>query len=122
MGYVREPEGVDFVINGKPLTEKQKLALSEYIREDKKRAAKSGTAPAGKAKGKRVGYVKEPEGVDFVIKSEPLDDKAGKEISEYIKAHKARQGAAVPTKSTTGAVGTAVVAKKGTKKRVKAAK
>jgi hypothetical protein len=24
MGHIKEPEGVDFVINGKPLTEKQK--------------------------------------------------------------------------------------------------
>lgn len=24
MGYIKEPEGVDFVINGKPLTDKQK--------------------------------------------------------------------------------------------------
>ena len=35
MGYVKEPEGVDFVINGKPLTEKQKQGISEFIKADK---------------------------------------------------------------------------------------
>ncbi len=40
MGYIKEPEGVDFVINGKPLTEKQKKAISEFIRADKERFAK----------------------------------------------------------------------------------
>ena len=35
MGYIKEPEGVDFVINGKPLTEPQKLAISEFIKADK---------------------------------------------------------------------------------------
>lgn len=37
MGYIKEPEGVDFVINGKPLTDKQKKEISEFIKADKKR-------------------------------------------------------------------------------------
>jgi hypothetical protein len=40
MGYIKEPEGVDFVINGKPLTAKQKQAISEFIKADKQRLAK----------------------------------------------------------------------------------
>jgi hypothetical protein len=36
MGYIKEPEGVDFVINGKPLTDKQKKEISEFIKADKK--------------------------------------------------------------------------------------
>jgi len=40
MGYIKEPEGVDFIINGKPLTEKQKKAISEFIQADKERLAK----------------------------------------------------------------------------------
>ena len=36
MGYIKEPEGVDFVINGKPLTDKQKKEISEFIVADKK--------------------------------------------------------------------------------------
>lgn len=35
MGYIKEPEGVDFVINGKPLTDKQKQAISEFIKQTK---------------------------------------------------------------------------------------
>ncbi len=35
MGHIKEPEGVDFVINGKPLTDKQKQAISEFIKADK---------------------------------------------------------------------------------------
>jgi hypothetical protein len=31
MGFIKEPEGVDFVIQSKPLTEKQKKELSEFI-------------------------------------------------------------------------------------------
>ncbi len=40
MGYIKEPEGVDFIINGKPLTEQQKKAISEFIHADKQRLAK----------------------------------------------------------------------------------
>ena len=35
MGFIREPEGVDFVIQSKPLTEKQKKELSEFITKRK---------------------------------------------------------------------------------------
>ncbi len=35
MGFIKEPEGVDFVIQSKPLTEKQKKELSEYIAKRK---------------------------------------------------------------------------------------
>lgn len=35
MGFIREPEGVDFVIQSKPLTEKQEKELSEYIAKRK---------------------------------------------------------------------------------------
>ena len=40
MGYIKEPDGVDFVINGKPLTDTQKKAISEFIKADKERLAK----------------------------------------------------------------------------------
>ena len=40
MGYIKEPDGVDFVIKGKPLTDKQKKAISEFIKADKERLAK----------------------------------------------------------------------------------
>ena len=35
MGYIREPEGVDFVIQSKPLTKKQEKELSEFITKRK---------------------------------------------------------------------------------------
>lgn len=35
MGFIREPEGVDFVIQSKPLTEKQEKELSEFIAKRK---------------------------------------------------------------------------------------
>lgn len=44
MGFIKEPEGVDFVIQSKPLTDKQEKDLSEFIAkrklEIKKRATK----------------------------------------------------------------------------------
>lgn len=43
MGYIKEPEGVDFIINGKPLTEKEKQAISEFIKKDKERLAERKT-------------------------------------------------------------------------------
>jgi hypothetical protein len=35
-----------------------------------------------------MGHIKEPAGVDFVIKSEPLTDKARQEISAFIRNYK----------------------------------
>jgi hypothetical protein len=35
MGFIREPEGVDFVIQSKPLTKKREKDLSEYITKRK---------------------------------------------------------------------------------------
>jgi hypothetical protein len=40
MGHIKEPPGVDFVINGKPLTEKEKKAISEFIKADKLKIAR----------------------------------------------------------------------------------
>ncbi len=37
-----------------------------------------------------MGHIKEPEGVDFVINSRPLTKKEEEEISEYIRAYKAK--------------------------------
>lgn len=39
-----------------------------------------------------MGYIKEPDGVDFIIKSKPLTDKERKEISKFIQEYKAKQG------------------------------
>lgn len=38
-----------------------------------------------------MGYIKEPEGIDFVIKSEPLTDKDRQEISAFIRSYKTKK-------------------------------
>jgi hypothetical protein len=40
-----------------------------------------------------MGHVKEPEGVDFIIQSEPLTAIERVSISEFIRNYKAEQGA-----------------------------
>ena len=35
MGHIKEPEGVDFVINSRPLTKDEEIAISNYIRDYK---------------------------------------------------------------------------------------
>ena len=35
MGYIKDPEGIDFVIQSKPLTKKEESELSEYISQRK---------------------------------------------------------------------------------------
>ena len=35
-----------------------------------------------------MGHIKEPKGVDFIIKSEPLTKKTEKEISKFISDYK----------------------------------
>ena len=35
-----------------------------------------------------MGHIKEPKGIDFVIESEPLTDKARQEISDFIRNYK----------------------------------
>jgi hypothetical protein len=46
MGFIREPEGVDFVVISKPLTKKDREEIVAFIEKDKKRkrTAKKRTA------------------------------------------------------------------------------
>jgi hypothetical protein len=45
MGHIKEPDGVDFVIQSRPLTKEEELAISNYIRAYKaKHSAKKGTS------------------------------------------------------------------------------
>jgi hypothetical protein len=37
MGHIKEPDGVDFVINSRPLTRDEEIAIREYIRTYKAR-------------------------------------------------------------------------------------
>lgn len=40
MGLIREPLDVDFYVDPKPLTEKEKLEISQHIRDYKKKMTK----------------------------------------------------------------------------------
>ena len=48
-----------------------------------------------------MGYIKEPKGVDFVIKSNPLTDKDRNEISELIAEYKKKTKKMKEKKRTT---------------------
>jgi hypothetical protein len=38
-----------------------------------------------------MGHIKEPKGIDFIIKSQPLTDKDRTEISKFIADYKAKK-------------------------------
>lgn len=47
MGYIKEPEGVDLIIQSKPLTDKDKKEISKFIqdyKQQKKRSKRNDTA------------------------------------------------------------------------------
>ena len=46
MGHIKEPEGIDFTIKSEPLTNDERAAISEFIRQykDKSVDVKKGTA------------------------------------------------------------------------------
>lgn len=45
MGHIKEPNGVDFVINSRPLTKEEEISISEYIRAYKaKHSRKKGAS------------------------------------------------------------------------------
>ncbi|RDC66315.1 hypothetical protein [Adhaeribacter pallidiroseus] len=37
MGHIREPKGVDFIIESKPLTTEERKAISDFIKKDKEK-------------------------------------------------------------------------------------
>lgn len=37
MGHIKEPKGVDFIIESKPLTDEDRKAISDFIRKDKEK-------------------------------------------------------------------------------------
>lgn len=40
MGFIKEPEGIDFVIKSRTLTKEEEIALSKFIAESKARDKK----------------------------------------------------------------------------------
>lgn len=54
MGHIKEPKGVDFIIKSKPLTNEERIAISEFIRQYKaKKSAKKSTRKKGLSSSKR---------------------------------------------------------------------
>jgi hypothetical protein len=51
MGHIKEPKGVDFIIKSEPLTEKEKVAISEFIKNYKMKYSKKKATPARKSRG-----------------------------------------------------------------------
>ena len=49
MGHIKEPNGVDFIIQSKPLTDEERAAISEYIRNYKAKP-KAKRSPGKKTK------------------------------------------------------------------------
>ncbi|HYG39359.1 MAG TPA: hypothetical protein VD908_12095 [Cytophagales bacterium] len=39
MGHIKEPKGVDFIIESKPLTDKERKKISEFILADRAKTA-----------------------------------------------------------------------------------
>ena len=44
MGHIKEPDGVDLVINSRPLTKEEEIAISNYIRSYKAKHSGKRTA------------------------------------------------------------------------------
>ena len=53
MGLIKEPKGVDFIINGEPLTKEEEEKLSEFIAKRKQEIAEMKNERPTKAKSKR---------------------------------------------------------------------
>ncbi len=50
MAHIKEPEGVDFIIQSPPLTDKERREISELIKKMKEKSQKSSTDKKRKAK------------------------------------------------------------------------
>ncbi len=44
MGFIKEPKGVDFIIQSEPLTDKERKEISKYIADYNKKHRKKQTA------------------------------------------------------------------------------
>ncbi len=57
MGLIKEPLDVDFEVDPRPLTKKEELAISEFIKADK---AKRALLEKKTTKAKKIGNAKQP--------------------------------------------------------------
>jgi hypothetical protein len=65
-----------------------------------------------------MGLIKEPEGVDFVIKSRPLTKKEEELLSKFIREQKAKRLRKLSAKKTSSKRTTLKTRKRTTEKRV----
>ncbi len=60
MGFIKEPLDVDFVVDSRPLTKQEELAISEFIKADKEKRALLKKKHLGNIKATIKTTVKEP--------------------------------------------------------------
>lgn len=54
MGHIKEPDGIDFIICGKPLTDKERKAISAFIKADKAKIARQKLRKTKAAGSKKI--------------------------------------------------------------------
>ena len=54
MGHIKEPKGVDFLIQSEPLTDAERKAISEFIRKDKIKQAAAAKRRTRTSRKKRL--------------------------------------------------------------------
>ena len=111
MGYIKEPEGIDFTVIPQIKPEKEADSMfSEFIQKRKLKNPKTRAKIEAKAKDiiqkheaargliekpKVSGYIKEPKGVDFtVIPRNNPDDETDRMVSEFIQSYKPKNRSA----------------------------
>ena len=52
MGFIREPKGVDFIIQSDPLTEKERKEISQFITDYKSKKSKTELKKVGNKRKK----------------------------------------------------------------------
>lgn len=54
MGFIREPKGVDFIIQSDPLTEKERKEISQFIADYKSEKKKNESKKFGNKRDKQL--------------------------------------------------------------------
>ncbi|MBK0383825.1 hypothetical protein I5M32_12725 [Pedobacter sp. SD-b] len=54
MGFIREPKGVDFIIQSEPLTEKERIEISQFILDYKLKKSKTEPKKVDKKSAKQL--------------------------------------------------------------------
>jgi hypothetical protein len=54
MGFIREPKGIDFIIQSEPLNDKERKAISQFITDYKSKKSKTELKKVGKKREKQL--------------------------------------------------------------------